>query len=736
MEAEQPEQSFSEQEPIDLDSPARVSPEPEAEQYKRRRIHSPDPIAQAALIDSNLARVLWDTRDKLEAQFQKRRRRSDQSLTEANTSSATQKPSKRARQTSPQPEAGTKRSRDAGDSPSSHLPRPDHKRVKQEEIPSASTRSQPTASSSRLKATPAKAKTGVAPSNPSSSSNPPPNFISEVKSDYAIQVAKADKLRREGNTYYLSKNYEQALIVYTQAIGSYPPASFPGLARAAGYAFALANRASAYMALGQYQQALEDLQGSITETDPPSLLNPDNRLNFFKRVCRRARCYLALLDGPNASRALNIIGGPQSNTPILPDDQPYEEFEKLSRRANFLVEHVEQINDARKNELWRGGLQVMKSLEKEIVTWGFKFNPSHLPGSWTIWKAEILAHLGKPVEAQRVLLHVRATDPFRCECAIVHALIALSNGDLGLAQKRLFGILQLVPDYAPASDLLEFFTPLLSSIGAIESTAARGSHLQAVALCEKFVADYHEGIFTTLRIKVETIKLEQIAQQSMKDPRFGPQLYLRLDSLIGSLLSKMNYGSPTLLFNKEVYEPYRVYLTRAVFAQARATYQYKQLASLPIYTTVAELLRLWPTMDLPARDSMLEEIRSRTNFHNSSHSYTNGFHSHSSHSYTNGFHSYSSHSYTNGFHSHSSHSRSSRPSGHSTKSDSDPKGYYKVLGLTKSASAKEIKTAFRTLSLTHHPDKGGQTALFQTINEAHSVLSNPDSKSLYDLTGR
>jgi hypothetical protein len=39
-----------------------------------------------------------------------------------------------------------------------------------------------------------------------------------------------------------------------------------------------------------------------------------------------------------------------------------------------------------------------------------------------------------------------------------------------------------------------------------------------------------------------------------------------------------------------------------------------------------------------------------------------------------------------------------------------------ALGLAKDASVTDIKKAFRTLSLTHHPDKGGETELFQIVS--------------------
>jgi curved DNA-binding protein CbpA len=61
------------------------------------------------------------------------------------------------------------------------------------------------------------------------------------------------------------------------------------------------------------------------------------------------------------------------------------------------------------------------------------------------------------------------------------------------------------------------------------------------------------------------------------------------------------------------------------------------------------------------------------------------------------------------------------------------KDYYKTLELKSTASADEIKQAYRRLSKKYHPDinKNGSEQ-FKAINEANSILSNPMSKKVYD----
>lgn len=63
------------------------------------------------------------------------------------------------------------------------------------------------------------------------------------------------------------------------------------------------------------------------------------------------------------------------------------------------------------------------------------------------------------------------------------------------------------------------------------------------------------------------------------------------------------------------------------------------------------------------------------------------------------------------------------------------KDYYEVLGLQKGASEADIKKAFRKKAHQLHPDKGGDKAKFQEINEAYQVLSDPQKKSQYDQFG-
>ncbi|MBL8096143.1 MAG: J domain-containing protein [Anaerolineales bacterium] len=69
----------------------------------------------------------------------------------------------------------------------------------------------------------------------------------------------------------------------------------------------------------------------------------------------------------------------------------------------------------------------------------------------------------------------------------------------------------------------------------------------------------------------------------------------------------------------------------------------------------------------------------------------------------------------------------------------DYRDYYKILGVSKSADEKEIKSAFRKLAQKYHPDKNpGDKAAedkFKEINEAYEVLGDTQKRARYDQLG-
>lgn len=64
---------------------------------------------------------------------------------------------------------------------------------------------------------------------------------------------------------------------------------------------------------------------------------------------------------------------------------------------------------------------------------------------------------------------------------------------------------------------------------------------------------------------------------------------------------------------------------------------------------------------------------------------------------------------------------------------------YEVLGVDKNATPEEIKKAYRKMALKHHPDKNPNnpeaTEKFKEVNHAHSILSDPGKREIYDKYG-
>ena len=77
---------------------------------------------------------------------------------------------------------------------------------------------------------------------------------------------------------------------------------------------------------------------------------------------------------------------------------------------------------------------------------------------------------------------------------------------------------------------------------------------------------------------------------------------------------------------------------------------------------------------------------------------------------------------------------------HTLHKRSTTKDYYKVLGLTRDASDKEIKSAYRKLTKQFHPDKAALQGVSKedaekkmgTINEAYEILRDPELKARFD----
>src|SRR3954469_3833100 len=65
--------------------------------------------------------------------------------------------------------------------------------------------------------------------------------------------------------------------------------------------------------------------------------------------------------------------------------------------------------------------------------------------------------------------------------------------------------------------------------------------------------------------------------------------------------------------------------------------------------------------------------------------------------------------------------------------------YYSLLGVEKTASADDLKKAFRKLAMQHHPDRNPDDKeaekQFKNINHAYDILKDPDKRAAYDRYG-
>ncbi|POV94509.1 hypothetical protein PSHT_16165, partial [Puccinia striiformis] len=508
---------------------------------------------------------------------------------------------------------------------------------------------------------------------------------------YAAQAGIAGRHREDGNSHYHKREYQFAILCYTRAIDCDASQKYPYLYhsyfeefRHPVYSASLANRASAHMARGHYQLASKDLEEAISRFDP--VMTKKNRSTLITRVFRLVRCYLALLDGPRARSALSKLGAQFSS-----DEPDSSEHKTLCSRL----------------------------MEREIIGWGPKFNLALLPGLWTCWKVESLAHLGKTVEAEEVLdqcsksadftMHAIRYPGMESEYQLARALVDLAKADLSMGVYHTLCYARAVPaGHVPMS-------VLMSSMEEIEKSCSESSHLEAIDQCANFLTLLKDPMLATLNMKVATIRCEQLAEQCLK--YLSPESHLCYQIIASNmaLRSKLNFTSSKLTCKPDIYEPHRIYLVRSLIAQARSTYRSHRHDWSSTYLTVSQLLEFWPDLLPRSREGIFEEVCARTNTKRSSHS-------HSNESYP-----------------HSSRNRSSYPNNNTDKPvdpADDPKGYYWTLAVQKKASMKEIKVAFRKLSLLHHPDKGGQVKKFQSISEAYSILSDPDRRSAYDWTGR
>ena len=62
--------------------------------------------------------------------------------------------------------------------------------------------------------------------------------------------------------------------------------------------------------------------------------------------------------------------------------------------------------------------------------------------------------------------------------------------------------------------------------------------------------------------------------------------------------------------------------------------------------------------------------------------------------------------------------------------------YYRVLGVSEDASKDDLDRAYRTQARKRHPDSGGSEEEMKSLNEAHDILRDPETRKAYDAERR
>jgi len=60
---------------------------------------------------------------------------------------------------------------------------------------------------------------------------------------------------------------------------------------------------------------------------------------------------------------------------------------------------------------------------------------------------------------------------------------------------------------------------------------------------------------------------------------------------------------------------------------------------------------------------------------------------------------------------------------------------YQVLGVPRTATAEELRSAYRMLARTHHPDVSGESDRFKELSQAYAILGDPQRRALFDEFG-
>ncbi|KAG6848255.1 hypothetical protein H0H93_001897 [Arthromyces matolae] len=253
----------------------------------------------------------------------------------------------------------------------------------------------------------------VPPQTPSPEANTP---TPELDQD---PIARAEKVKEQGNVSFKAGKYGDAIELYTKAIDLNP--NEPSY---------LTNRAASYMALKKFRPALDDCQqaASLQSAAPTS-----------KTLLRLGRCQLAL--GSTAA-ALSTI---RKILTLEPDNTAAKQ---LRDKVQVLEEHLRNLDAARKRKNW--GLARL-ALDKCLQA--IEGEGAEIPTEWRIWRVEL-----ELAKANWDAANVAANDALRLnpnspDILAVRGLVLFLCGKLPQSAQHVNSALRLDPGHEAARRL-------------------------------------------------------------------------------------------------------------------------------------------------------------------------------------------------------------------------------------------------------------------------------------------
>ncbi|KAF8159184.1 hypothetical protein B0H34DRAFT_841719 [Crassisporium funariophilum] len=254
------------------------------------------------------------------------------------------------------------------------------------------------------------------PPGPADPPSPPPMEEEITPEDI---VAKAEKIKEQGNVAFKAAKYQLAVEFYTKAIELNPlEASY------------LTNRAASYMALKRFRPALEDCQVAATlQSASPS----------SKTLLRLARCQLAL---GSSTPALSTIRG------ILALEPKNAQAVQLRDKVQVLENHVKNFQSARQRKEW--GLARL-ALDKCLQA--IEGEGGEIPAEWRIWRVELELSRGNWEAANMAANDALRLDPNSPDALSLRGLVLFLTGRLPQALQHFTSALRLDPGHVPAQKL-------------------------------------------------------------------------------------------------------------------------------------------------------------------------------------------------------------------------------------------------------------------------------------------